>query len=532
MDCTTTFLPYEGTGYFSKITADYLKQADTLRPFYQYTPDLEGIRQSLEARKKTATDRNLLVSALHEQYSGLEISPKVKANIELLAAPNTFTITTAHQPNIFTGPLYFIYKIMHAVKLAEELAESFTGARFVPVYYMGSEDADLDELGFVNVGGQKLVWDTKQTGAVGRMKVDKAFLKIIQNIEGQVAVLPKGAALVELFRLCYTEGKLIQQATLELVNRLFADYGVVVVIPDHAGLKSAFTGTVTRELTRQFSHEAVVQTVQALSQHYKVQAAGRTINLFYLINDKRERIEPEGDHFTVQALQLRFTQEEILQELQQHPERFSPNVILRGVFQETILPNVAFIGGGGELAYWLELKKVFEAAGVPYPVLLLRNSFLFVEKEQQQRLEKLAMRQQDLFTDTTAYINALVKSSTANQLELTNELQEATVFYQKLESLAGAIDNSLTDHVAALKVKALKKLEELEKKMLRAEKDKFETTIRQITAIKAALFPGNNLQERTDNFALFYSKYGTEWMDVIYRSSKGLQQEFGVIYAS
>ncbi|HJV18828.1 MAG TPA: bacillithiol biosynthesis cysteine-adding enzyme BshC [Sediminibacterium sp.] len=532
MDCTTAFLPYEGTGYFSKIVADYLKQADTLRPFYRYTPDMNGIRSALDARKKTTTNRSLLVSALREQYSGLEISPEVSANIALLEAKHTFTITTAHQPNIFTGPLYFIYKIMHAVKLAEELAASFPEDRFVPVYYMGSEDADLDELGFVNVGGQKLVWETRQTGAVGRMKVDKAFLKIIQNIEGQIAVLPKGAALVELFRTCYTEGKLIQQATLELVNHLFADYGVVVVVPDHAQLKTAFIHTVTKELTQQFSHVAVEQTAAALSQHYKVQAAGRTINLFYLIDDKRERIEKEGDHFIVQQLQLRFSQEEILQELQQNPERFSPNVILRGVFQETILPNVAFIGGGGELAYWLELKKVFEAAGVPYPVLILRNSFLFIEQEQKERLNKLGMHHADFFIPTAEYINALVKSRSANQLELTVELQEATAFYQKLESRAGAIDNSLTDHVISLKVKALKKLEELEKKMLRAEKDKFEITIRQITALKAALFPGNNLQERTDNFSLFYSKYGTEWMDVIYCASKGLQQEFGIIHVN
>lgn len=531
MDCTNAFLPFEGTGYFSKIVADYLKQADTLRPFYQHTPDMDGIRSALQARKNTATDRNMLVTVLHEQYKGLDISAAVKSNINLLTSPDTFTITTAHQPNIFTGPLYFIYKIMHAVKLSEELTQQFPDNRFVPVYYMGSEDADLDELGFVNVGGQKLVWDTKQTGAVGRMKVDKAFLKIIQSIEGQIAVLPHGVELVTLFRFCYAEGKTIQQATLELVNHLFAAYGVVVVIPDEPQLKAAFIQTVTKELTEHFSHTVVEQTAAALSQHYKVQAAGREINLFYLLNDQRLRIELEGDRFTVQALQLSFTKEEILQELQANPDRFSPNVILRGVFQETILPNIAFIGGGGELAYWLELKNVFEAAGVPYPVLVLRNSFLFVEQEQKERLEKLGMKVSDLFTPTTDYINALVKSGTSNQLELTSELEEAAAFYQKLSGLAAAIDKSLTDHVAALEVKAIKKLQTLEKKMLRAEKDKFENGIRQITSLKASLFPGNSLQERTDNFSLFYGKYGAEWMDVIYRSSKGLQQEFGIIYA-
>jgi len=364
---------------------DYLNAAEQLQPFYNYPVSLQGIQQSIEARKQFNTNRHLLVDALTTQYNGVNLSASQQNNLNLLLSENTFTITTAHQPNIFTGPLYFIYKILHAAKLSAELKQQLPQYDFVPVYYMGSEDADLDELGFINLNGEKLIWQTHQTGAVGRMQVDKAFIKLIETIHGQLGVEQYGNTLIDLFKQYYTEGKTIQQATLALVNHLFADYGVLVVVPDNALLKKQFQSVVEKELTEQFSHQAVEATIHQLSKHYKVQAGGRDVNLFYLIDDKRERIEISNVKFQISNLKISWTKDEILTELENHPERFSANVILRGVFQETILPNIAFIGGGGELAYWLELKKVFEAVNVPYPMLIVRNSFLIINHNQSEK---------------------------------------------------------------------------------------------------------------------------------------------------
>ncbi len=529
MDCTTSYLPYETTGYFSKIVTDYLNQSDLLKPFYEFAQTLDGVNNAIAARKNVLTDRVLLVNTLKAQYGGIAVSEKVNANIELLLQENVYTITTAHQPNIFTGPLYFIYKIMHAVKLAEELANSIPEAKFVPVYYMGSEDADINELGFINLGAQKLQWETKQTGAVGRMKVDKQFIQIIHSIEGQIGVLPFGNSLVELFKSCYTLGKTIQQSTLELVNHLFADYGVVIVVPDSASLKASFAPIIEKELKEQFSHSIVEATASKLSVNYKVQAAGRDINLFYLINDKRERIELINGEYHVQNLSLVFSEAEILAELNANPERFSPNVILRGLFQETILPNIAFIGGGGELAYWLELKNVFKEAGVPYPLLVLRNSFLFINKDQQVKLNKLLIKKENLFFKTQQLIDDKIKVISENQVDLVKEIEDTIALYSRVALLAEKIDASLVDHVQSLKIKAVKKLSGVEKKMLRAEKEKFTNITNQITQLKLSLFPNENLQERQDNMSIHYSKYGNEWMNAIYTSSLGLKQQFGII---
>ncbi len=234
----------------------------------------------------------------------------------------------------------------------------------------------------------------------------------------------------------------------------------------------------------------------------------------------------------VNALSLRFSQTEILEELKNYPERFSPNVILRGAFQETILPNIAFIGGGGELAYWLELKDVFAAIAVPYPVLVLRNSFLLMTAEQEQRMQQLELDHTSLFQKAEVLLNQLVKKRTNQQLSLTNETAQLSVLYEQIKQQAGTIDETLKPHVEALSVKALKRLAELEKKMLRAEKRKFEAEERQIQGLKKYLFPNDSLQERVDNVAGWYARNGTSWIDMLLKNSLALEAQFSIITIS
>ena len=266
-----------------------------------------------------------------------------------------------------------------------------------------------------------------------------------------------------------------------------------------------------------------------MDQLYKVQAGGRKLNLFYLIDDKRERIEVSGLQFTVSSLGLSFSLEEILTELNDHPERFSANVMLRGVFQETILPNIAFIGGGGELAYWLELKNVFEAVDVPYPMLILRNSFLLAEEKWKQKTESTGLHLQDLFLSEHELMNKVVTKQSTNRFSLNGELKKVEDLYDAMSAVANNVDATLQNHVTALKVKAIKRLQELEKKMLRAEKRKFETERSQLRNIKTALFPNNSLQERFENLSGVYGRYGKEIVNIFLQHSLSLEQQFAII---
>lgn len=529
METNCEYVSYESTGYFSKMMIDYVKGDEKLKPFFEHPVSIEGIKQSIEARKQFKSPRHLLVQELRKQYKDFSLSERQEQNLQLLLEENTFTICTAHQPNIFTGPLYFIYKIIHAIKLADNLNKEISDSKFVPVYYMGSEDADLDELGHINLNGEKLEWETKQTGAVGRMKVDKQLIKLIDRIAGQINVAPFGEELTTLLLHAYKEGDLIQQATLTFVNELFKEFGLLVLIPDNSELKRQFTPIVEKELLEQFSHSLVEKTSEQLSEHYKVQASGREINLFYLTETNRERIEKVEGDFKVESLGLSWNEQEILSELHTHPERFSANVILRGLFQETILPNIVFIGGGGEIAYWLELKRVFEACGVPYPMLVVRNSFLLLNEGNKLFAEKLGFEITDLFASAENLINRLVKRDSSLQLDLTEEKKQLEALYHSLKTITEKIDITLSQHTEALQAKALQKVDNLEKKMLRSEKRKFEAQQRQISKLREQLFPKNSLQERQENFAGFYAKFGKELLIKLYDASLGLEQKFAIL---
>lgn len=524
-----TYLPYADTRAFSLLVLDYLQQDPVLESFFDYAPTLAGIKEAIRKRKQFSVNRELLVDTLQQQYKSMPNSEAVSLQIASLADENTFTIVTAHQPNLFTGHLYFIYKIIHAIKLAEELNAHDLGCRFVPVYYMGSEDADLDELGHVDVEGKRYAWETRQTGAVGRMKIDAALIKLIDAIEGQVGVLPHAQEIMPLLKQCYTLGKTIGQATFELVHALFGSYGLLVFLPDQRAYKAAFAEVMQRELNDSFSYALVQETVSRFPDNYKVQVGGREINLFYLDEQMRERFVRNGELFEVLNTDKRFTAHELETLLKNEPERFSPNVILRPVFQEMLLPDVAFIGGGGELAYWLELKSVFEAAGAFFPVLVLRNSYAIVNRSAEALARKLNIHTEDLFLPEMGLVNDWVNRHSSLRLTVDEEINQVKTIYRSLTEQATAVDPTLAKHVLALQTQVLKRLQELEKKMLRAEKRKQEDSVRQIQKLKSTLFPGGTLQERVDNIIPWIARYGLTFLNDIHHHARGLDQQFCVL---
>src|SRR6476620_11147247 len=241
-------IPYSQTNAFSKIALDYLNGDEKLRSFYAVNPTLNGIAETIKQKQVQIIHRNTLVRTLLEQYDHIQANPEVINNIKRLANDNCFTICTAHQPNLFTGPLYFIYKILHTIKLAKVLQQELTGFDFVPVYYMGSEDADFAELNHTYVDGKKIEWKKQQKGAVGRMTVDNTLLQLINELDGQLSNEVFGKEVIELLRRCYSEGKTIQAATFELVNKLYGHRGLVVLIPDNAVLKSQMRGVFEDDL--------------------------------------------------------------------------------------------------------------------------------------------------------------------------------------------------------------------------------------------------------------------------------------------
>ena len=547
MKFKATPITYRATGLFSNLVNDYMEAKGTAQSFVEYNATIEGYKKAIEKRASFPTNRKVLVEVLQNQYAQLEkdindsssqnnseLNNKesfklVNDNVSLLLKENTFTVTTAHQPNIFTGPLYFIYKIIHAIQLAAELKKQFPTNNFVPVYYMGSEDADLQEVGAYTLAGEAYLWNTKQKGAIGRMKVDDELIQLLQNLEGYWSVKPLGKEALEILKQAYQKGKTISEATLALVHAYFGKYGLVVVQPDDAKLKSLFIGVMEKELRTGFSQKAIGPTKEKLASTYHVQSDGRDLNLFYLKENTRNRIEKKEGAYIVVDTDIRFTEEEIVIELHANPERFSPNVILRGVYQETILPGVAFIGGGGELAYWMELKNVFNEVKVHYPILQLRNSFMFMNEKQTANWNTLGFTLEHLFKPVLELELDYIKSQTKENLALTNHIASLNELYESIQQDVIKIDTSLGDHAKNLSVQAQKKLALLEKKMIRAEKRKQQISIDRIQAIKGSLFPKNSLQERVENFAEWVGDYGWDWVEAIMQHSTTLNPSFTII---
>jgi len=529
MSQSSMHIPFSSTNVFSKLINDYLEGNGNVLDFVQYAPNVEGYRAAIEGRKKHPINRTLLFDVLTKQYENLPQEKLVNEQLALLKKDSTFVVTTAHQPNLFTGPLYFFYKIIHAIQLAASLKARFPEYDFVPVYYMGSEDADLDEVGAYNLDQTKCQWVTKQTGAIGRMQVDDALLLLLKQLENYWTILPHGQKALEILKEAYQKGRTISEATLSFVHAFFGSKGLLVLQPDDVALKAAFIPVMEKELLSGFSHQAIQPTMAALSKDYHVQSEGRTINLFYFKDNIRARVEKQGEHFIVVDTDIQFTEKEIIAELNQYPERFSPNVILRGVYQETILPGVVFVGGGGELAYWMELKNVFHQVGVHYPLLQLRNSFLLMSQKQAEQWAAMQFEEQDLFKPILDLEIAYVKKHTNTILDLKDQLNQLSNLYINIKNQAVQVDATLGAHAENIAQQSKAKLLELEKKMVRAERRKQAVAIQRIHRIKKELFPQDNLQEREAHFSKWVGQYDLSWIDIIMEHSKGLESRFSII---
>ncbi|WP_448702819.1 bacillithiol biosynthesis cysteine-adding enzyme BshC [Mucilaginibacter sp. AW1-3] len=524
---------YADTGFFSKTITDYLDNDPALAPFYGHRPSFEGFAELLKTKKVTA-DRKVLAEVLTEQYNrlsivGSELSVALTQNIEALRTDNTYTITTGHQLNIFTGPLYFIFKIATAIKLSRQLKERFPDKNFVPVYWMASEDHDFAEINHTSVAGKKIEWPMEAAGATGRLST-KTIRQALNQYKGVLGLEGNAPRLAEIVETAYTKFDKLADAMRYLVNALFGQYGLVIVDADDARLKQQFAPIIEQDIIQQNSFKYISDSNAALQKlGVHIQVNPREINFFYLLDGLRERIVFENNVYEVLGSDIRFTEAELRTEIQQHPERFSPNVVMRPLYQEVILPNLAYIGGGAEIVYWLELKSNFDHYKIDFPILLLRNSGLIVHKEAAAQFKKMGFSIADLFKSADALKTAWVKQHTEQDLTLNAEWLEMLAIFEKVKAHAAHIDNTLAPSTEAIRARLKHAIENLERKMLKAEKRNHETTLVQIDRVKQSLFPKGSLQERTENIGPFYVKYGQQLIDDLIERFEPLDFKFTVL---
>lgn len=486
-------IDFSQTHAFTPLFLDYLAQKEALDTFYHRPPRLTSFADQLAEKQLRPEVRNDLVKVLKQQYDGLD-TEAVRENIDALGQDQTYTITTGHQLNIFSGTLFFIYKLVTTINTCRQLSEAHPDQQFVPIYWMASEDHDFAEINHFHLFGQQYQWETEQQGAVGRF-----------NLEGMDEVLSALPEAVPLFEKAYREHDNLAAATRYYVNELFGDQGLVVLDADDATLKRHFLPVMQDDALNHSAKEMVEETSQRLDElGYRTQVHPRDINLFYLTDQQRERLVRQEDDFAVNNTDQRFSEEELRQEMEAHPERFSPNVVLRPLYQEMILPNLGYVGGPGELAYWLQLKPVFDHYQVPFPVLLPRNFALVITKSNAKKLHKVGIATTDLFVDTNALVKKFVEENADASLSLGEQKAALAKVYEQVEEKVLAVDGSLKGFIGAESSKAFKSLDNIEKRLKKAEEQKQETAVGQLETLKEKLFPDGGLQERHENLLTYH----------------------------
>ena len=491
------------TGILPALISDYISHKESISFLTKYPFHFSAFKNVIAEKAKDNTDRKLLVEVLQSQYTNIPTTEVVAENIESLLTENTFTVVAAHQPCLFMGPLYNIYKISCAINLTNQLKKQYPDFNFVPVFWLGTEDHDVEELAHAFVNGKKIEWPNPGTGASGRWSTSSMQLAIeeLKSISANteiISILEDGLKKYETF------GKFSQY----FVNEIFKGHGLVVLDGDDAGLKKKFSAVIEEEVLTSKAVDVLKENVGFLETNYKAQAKPRDINFFYLGENYRERIvfNSATEKFEVNNTSVSFTKDEMVCEIENHAERFSPNVIYRPLYQEFTLPNLAFVGGAGELSYWLELKPLFDYYQVNYPMQVMRNSVVIINALVQKKLDKLNLRAEDFFGDVEQLINKYVQQNMNEGSTLKEEKKKLEELYDSILFKAEASDVTLKQSATGEKQKAIVALENLEAKMLKAEKRKQETSVTQIRSVHASLFPDGTLQERKENFIHFYNK--------------------------
>ncbi|HEX8428131.1 bacillithiol biosynthesis cysteine-adding enzyme BshC [Hymenobacter sp.] len=526
---SVTTLRYADTGAFSPLITAYLAQHESLAPFYHRFPALDTFAAQIEEKKAQYTPeaRQRLVAALREQYATLpEVHEQVQANLDLLEKDTTFTITTGHQLNLLTGPLYFVYKIVTAVKLSRQLKEQYPQYDFVPLYWMATEDHDFAEINHLHLFGKKYEWNSaEQGGPVGRLKLDGLREELLDQLPADVPTA---------FHEAYHESATLADAMRRLTHSLFGQYGLVSLDADKPELKQALVPVLEREILEQASNKAVqAANTQLEAAGFKPQVYSRPLNLFFLTYaGKRERLEYDAAadcvQITVRNTNRCHTQEELLELARQHPEQFSPNVVLRPLYQELLLPNLCYIGGGAEVAYWFQLKQVFAENKVPYPVLLLRNSAQYIGKAIAGKLRKLGLTSTDIFRPLSDLKKQVGASLGQEEISLATQQQALAAVFKEVADLAQRLDPTLVRTVAAEQQKAATSLASLEKRLSKASEAKHETAYSQLAALKEKLMPEGQLQERIDN-VLSILINNPQFIDQLLEAFDPLALEFTVL---
>jgi bacillithiol biosynthesis cysteine-adding enzyme BshC len=514
---------------------DYLYEYENIKKFYKH--DFRNKDEYLKLFKsvsETTRDfRTDIPKIIQSQYEGFSPSQKTKANIGSLKEKNTLTVVTGQQLGILGGPLYTFYKIITAIKLAQHLKERYDAYNFVPVFWLEGDDHDFEEvrsIGILNEANEltKIFYDDEISddearSSVGYLTLKETINSFFENLDKNLRDTEFKPEFLQKLKEIYSPGKSFKKAFKELIFWFFDKYGLIIFDPQDVIIKNLLKPVFKQEINNfRLQTEKLVQVSATLEELYHAQVKVRPVNLFYSTDDGRFLIEPVENEFRLRRKRKKFTQDEIINEIDNHPENFSPNVLLRPICQDYILPTAFYIGGPSEISYFAQVTPLYDFYKLNQPFIYPRASATIFEKSLENILEKYNLSFEDIFITSddlkTKIINSLSKHSVDDIFAESNNQIELVL--DKLKENLFEFDKTIADSTGKYRQKILNYLDELKSKAVDAQKKKHEITLRQIDKLANSLFPNNNLQERELNFAYYYNKYGESFVEKILNELK------------
>jgi len=510
---------------------DYLYEFDNVAEFY--TNDFRNKENYLKIFKNISESRRQISSEVSDiivkQYSNLNPSNLTQENIKKLSDKKTLAVVTGQQLGILGGPLYTFYKIITAIKLSRFLSERYDDYNFVPIFWLEADDHDFNEVrslkiiddanSLISIGYKDEIEEDDMRQSVGMINLDSSINDFFNKFNDSIKQTDFKTAILDRLKNIYKEGISFKEAFKKLIFDYFDEFGLILFDPQDNEIKQLLKPVFRKEITDFRAHtEKLVHVSATLEELYHAQVKVKPVNLFLRVDEGRYSIEPVENEFRLRRKRRSFSQEQLLELLENEPERFSPNVLLRPICQDYLLPTAFYIAGPSEIAYFAQIKLLYELYNIPEPIIYPRSSATILENTISNSLEKFSVSVNEMFIDVEnvkkKIINSIEEISVEQMFDGINNQIEGT-FDQLKEKLLD-LDKTIADSSNRYRDKILSNLNELKSKAEKAQQKKYEVTLRQIDRAAVHLFPNSNLQEREINFIYFANKYGEDILKKIF----------------
>lgn len=516
--------------HYSQLARDYITAFETspVKDFFPISPNERGVglKELIEKRVKHSSTpeekakRKILVETLHKQHSNAgTLTLKVEENLKALLSEKCCAVVTGQQVGILGGPLYTIYKALHTVILANQLKSLFPDNEFVPIFWQETEDHDFEETSFINIITSNFELRTIRyvpaedisRRQIGGLTFEKEALEqVFSEIESFIPKTDFTDEVLSLYKGAYQEDFTFAESQAQFLGELLSDEGLLILDPNTPELKKQAAHIFKKEIeTAPYLSDNIRNKSKEITKHgYHAQLDPQGMTLFIAEEGRRYKLSKIGDGFSYNNKPL--TSSEMNTILREHPERFSMNVVMRPLVQDTILPTVAYVAGPGEIAYFAQLKAAYDWAGIQMPVIVPRIGMTILEERFEKLLEKYHITSEDLLDKGKDFIAKLLSSEQEQVLsdsfnKASTELDKAL---EELRKYISMTDATLDPALTSVKGKILFTLKDFEGKSLAAERKKQSGAKQQFEKALNVLLPEGKLQERELSLLYFLNKYG------------------------